>query len=249
MGEDYSIPIYEPTGEAGERYTKKRKQIYEERFHGPGWRVRGTPEKRPCPTDIWWHQYDTDVLELARLLSVWYGKGELKRPFYEVGIYRVKLLLGLYNFRDPVDGRLKWKIRKDWQRRLIQAGIDPVTFQIKDINRWSRVWEMLKCEYRCNLELIEQEILDGVPAPPYKPFTWSQSLKASSRKWYNEYGPKPKEGDKLVARSWVREIGSKVGVARTETDQERRQRMREAGRPNIVATAQAIPLTEQTDSH
>ena len=246
-----SIPIYEPTEAGGERYKKQRRRDrkpYDERWHGHAWRKPGEPEKYPITTDKFFYQWDTDVLELAKLFVQHYGTGEFKRPIYEASLCRAQQLLKLYKWLDPADGKLKWKLRKDWQQRLIACGIDPKTFQIRNLNRWTRAWEYMKCQYRCPVELIEQDILNGVPAPEYKPFTWSQSLRAQTGRHYNEYGPRPRAGNELISRTWITQIGEKLGYKESavETQEERRERYRAIARGFHASQfdKRPIPLTE-----
>ena len=244
------IPVIEPRETIRERNRARRerkRKPYDERWHGHAWRKPGEPEKYPCPTDKFWWQYDTDVLEVARLLVGWLSRGDLKRPIYRSSLWRAQQLLKVYTWLDPADQKLKWKLRKNWQNRLLACGVDPNTFRIKNLNRWTRAWEYMKCEYRCPVELIEQEILDGKPAPEYKPFTWSQSLRAQFNQHWNEYGPMPQIGQELIARSWFAQIRQELGPVGAQLAMRQRRLERYYERERKASERVGIPLYEDPE--
>jgi hypothetical protein len=204
-----SLPLYEPTSEAGPRYGRRVPR--ELRRHGPGWRPMGTPERWPRPNDPWYDQWDTDALSVAKWLIRYLTTGKLKRPMYNASMVRAHALLGVYLWYDPLDKRLYWKVSKNWRDRLLKCGINPDTFEIANLNRWTRAWEYLKCEYRVWPDEIDQDILKGKPCPEYKPYTWSQSLRGQGI----PYRPNPE----TLARQ-------ELANARGETEEDRKRRQR-----------------------
>lgn len=70
-------------------------------------------------------------------------KGKWSRAIYAHSLARAKRLLNVQARKKPFDNMFHWTMSPRWEYRLRLAGVDPMTLQVFDSDRWALAWEQL----------------------------------------------------------------------------------------------------------